>query len=68
MAYACKICILTKGLKGTDIPSLPTTEIELWEHIESVHHIPVRRPLETPAEALERFNRTYPEHAKWCAS
>ena len=47
MAIACKWCILTKGLKGSEIGSLPQTEEELYQHIECVHHIPVRRDGET---------------------
>lgn len=41
MAIACKLCIATKGLKGGDIGSLPQTNEEMREHLESVHHMPV---------------------------
>ena len=54
MSIACKICIATKGLRGTDIDSLPKTEEELIEHIESVHHMPVIREGETEEQAAER--------------
>ena len=61
MAIACKWCILTKGLKGSEIASLPQTEEELCQHIESAHHIPVRREGETVEAARERFQTENPE-------
>ena len=61
MAFACKVCIAEKGLKGSEIPSLPQTEEELIEHIESEHHIPVKREGETEKECKDRFYRKYPE-------
>ena len=61
MAIACKLCIATKGLKGSDIGSLPQTDEELHEHIESVHHQPVQRDGETPKECMERFTKAHPE-------
>jgi len=61
MAYACKYCILTKGLKGSEVSSLPQTEEELINHLEREHHIPVRRENETPAECMARFQRENPE-------
>lgn len=48
MALACKICIATKGLRGSEISSLPQNEEELAEHMEAVHHMPVQREGETP--------------------
>ena len=41
MAYGCKICIATKGLKGNEIANLPQTEEEFHEHLEKVHGIKV---------------------------
>jgi hypothetical protein len=61
MAIACKFCILTKGLKGSEIGSLPQTEEELFRHIEAVHHIPVRREGESEEAGLGRFQRENPE-------
>ena len=61
MALACKYCILTKGLRGSDISKCPQNEEELAQHIESEHHIPVRRKNETAAECNERFQRENPE-------
>ncbi len=60
MAYGCKICILNKGIKGSEIASLPQTEEELWDHLEKEHHIPVRREGETVQECVTRFKRQYP--------
>jgi hypothetical protein len=61
MPLACRICVSTKGLKGSEIDSLPKIEEELWEHIEREHHITVRRPGETNEQARERFLAQYPE-------
>ena len=58
---ACKYCIMTKGLKGSDISKLPTTEEEFIEHIERDHNIPVQRDGETEVVTMERFYTQYPE-------
>jgi len=63
MALACKICIAEKGLRGSEIASLPKTEEELFDHIEAVHHRPVVREGETPKEAMERFLKKHPDAA-----
>lgn len=54
MPLACKICIVSKGLKGSDVGSLPQTEEELAEHIEREHHTIVIRVGETKEQALRR--------------
>lgn len=59
MAFACKLCIVKHGLRGSD--KLPQTEEELWDHLESVHHCPVMRPGEDVRQAKERFLREHPE-------
>jgi len=61
MAIACKYCIATKGLKGTDIKRLPQTDEEFANHVEKEHHIPVRREGETEQQTMERFHRENPE-------
>jgi len=61
MAYACKICIMEKGLKGSDIDDLPQTEEELADHMEEVHHMPVIREGQTKEQAIEHFIKKYPE-------
>lgn len=61
MAFACKLCIAKHGLRGNDIKHLPQTEAELAEHVESVHHIAVRRPDETEAQAWARLVDAHPE-------
>lgn len=61
MPLACKLCIMTKGLKGSEIGSLPKNDEELVQHMERDHHVPVRRDSETPEECLERFKRENPE-------
>lgn len=58
---ACKYCIATRGLKGSEISGLPKTKEELMDHIEREHHIPVRRGKETTAECEKRFAREQPE-------
>ena len=61
MALACKICIVTKGLRGSEIGSLPKNEEELVDHIEKVHHMPVTREGETHGQCIARFLEKYPE-------
>ena len=61
MAIACKICIATKGLRGSEIDGLPQNEEELMEHMEKVHHMPVQREGETQEQAIKRFLNKYPE-------
>ena len=61
MAIACKICIATRGLRGSEIKDLPQNEDELADHMESVHHCPVQRDNETYEECLKRFIKKYPE-------
>jgi len=58
---ACKYCIMDKGLKGSELESLPQTDEEFSNHIEKEHHIPVRRDNETDEQYLERFQRENPE-------
>jgi hypothetical protein len=41
MAYACKLCIATKGLRGSDIGKLPQNKLELAEHIVKEHGLAV---------------------------
>ena len=65
MALACKICIMEKGLRGSEINSLPQNEEELADHMEKVHHMPVQRHGETHDECIKRFLEKYPE-AKNC--
>lgn len=54
MPLACKICIASKGLKGSDVGSLPQTEEELADHIEREHHTVVIRIGETKEQAIRR--------------
>ena len=61
MSFACKYCIATRGLIGSEIGSLPQTEEELFDHIEREHHIPVQREGETKEQTLARFHRENPE-------
>lgn len=65
MPIACKICIMQRGLRGSEIDSLPKTEEELEDHLEKVHHMPVQREGETHEQCIERFLEKYPE-AKTC--
>lgn len=61
MALACSICIMRKGLRGSEIGALPQNEAELAEHMERVHHTPVIRNGETEEQAIKRFLETYPD-------
>ena len=61
MAIACKICIAERGLRGSEISTLPKTEDELFDHMEKVHHMPVQRESETHEECIRRFLEKYPE-------
>lgn len=65
MAFACKLCIMDKGLRGSEIDSLPQTEEELFDHFEKVHHMPVEREGETAEQSIARFLEEYPE-ARTC--
>lgn len=59
MAFGCRICIMTKGLKGSDLKSLPQTQDELAEHLEREHGIVVKRDNETDEQATKRFEEKY---------
>lgn len=61
MPIACRFCIITRGFKGSEIPSLPQTDEELYQHIEQEHHIPIKRDGETEDACAERFKREQPE-------
>ena len=65
MALACRICVMQKGLRGSEISSLPQNEEELADHMEKAHHMPVRRDGETHEQCIERFLEKYPE-ARTC--
>ncbi len=66
MAIACKICIITKGIRGSDKESFFETQEELNDHLEKVHHMPVCREGETSEECIKRFIEKYPE-ARTCS-
>lgn len=61
MQFACRICVFEKGLRGSEIASLPKTEEELFDHMEREHHIVVRREGETAEQAEARVLAKYPE-------
>ena len=61
MAIACKYCTMLKGLKGSEIGSLPQTDEEFYKHIEQVHHIPVKGEDETEESVMVRFQQENPE-------
>ena len=61
MARACRYCIMTKGLRGSEIADLPQTDEEFCDHVEREHHIPVRREGETKEQAQKRFQEQNPE-------
>jgi len=61
--WVCRYCIATHGLKGSELASWPASDDReaQCEHIESEHHIPVRREGESDPECRARFRREYPE-------
>lgn len=61
--WVCSYCIATKGLRGADIKNWPSTDDDeaKYRHIESEHHIPVRREGETVQQCQERFAREQPD-------
>lgn len=61
MPIVCRLCLAKRGLKGSDIVNLPRDDEELAAHVESEHHIPVKRDGETEEECLDRFYREHPE-------
>ena len=61
MPLACRICIMHKGLLGSEVKSLPKTEEELWDHLESEHHVIVKREGESAEQATARFLKKYPD-------
>ena len=61
MPLACKLCIASYGLKGSQLDSLPQTEEELYEHIERVHGIAVTREGESAPQAEERMRKLHGE-------
>lgn len=61
--WVCRWCIADHGLQGIDLDRWPDVGDydAIVKHIESEHHIPVRRDGETEDEASERMCREYPE-------
>ncbi len=57
--FACKICIMKKGLRGSEIASLPKTQEEFVEHLETVHHI-AAKPRSRPRRACGASIRKSP--------
>ncbi len=55
MANVCKICT------ATTLGKVSRTVEEHARHLESEHHIPVRRENETEAQCVERFLLEQPE-------
>ena len=60
MPFACKYCIALYGMTAEDVEKLPKNENQLYDHIETVHHIPVMREGETEEVAFERFRKENP--------
>lgn len=52
MAHACKLCIISKGITIRDTFA---TEDELFDHLESEHHMVVPREGETQQDADRRI-------------
>ncbi len=51
----CKYCIITKGIKGSDLAKEDLSNDEAFcEHIENVHGIVVKREGETKEDARKR--------------
>ncbi len=61
----CKMCILSRGLSGTDMTNWPEADSPnadewLYAHIEREHAIRVRGPNETAEHAMARPIHAYP--------
>jgi len=65
MPIMCKVCIVQRGIKGSEIKDLFQDEEELMDHMESAHHMPVVKEGETREECIKRFIEKYPE-ARTC--
>ncbi len=61
MPFTCKYCIALKGLTAEDVKNLPKNENQLYDHIETVHHIPIMREGETEQQAFDRFRKENPQ-------
>ncbi len=61
MPLACKYCIALKGLTVEDVRNLPKNEDQLYDHIETEHHIPIMREDETEEKAFDRFRKENPQ-------
>lgn len=61
--WVCTYCIATRGLRGADLDQWPSSDDHDAQahHIESAHHIPVRREGESEADTMIRFQREQPE-------
>lgn len=57
---ACRICVVTKGITVRDTFA---TEDDLLTHIESEHHMPVRRKGESEEDCTKRFVASHPNAA-----
>ncbi len=57
----CKLCIAQHGLRGSDLANWPNEDdpgAEEWffNHLETVHEVPVQRSGETREEAIARVS------------
>jgi hypothetical protein len=59
MPIACKLCIARRGLKGSEIASLPQTEEQFREHLRVVHGLNVVER-QKEAEVLAGMKRIGP--------
>ena len=56
MAWVCKLCIMERGLKGSDLSQWPESPDDAWiaEHMGREHGLVVRLAGETAEAALVR--------------
>lgn len=66
--WVCRICVAENGLKAVDLSTWPEAgDIEaITAHVETVHHMPVRRPGESVVGAKERFYTAVPTAGPGC--
>lgn len=60
-AFQCRICSAVCALRGSGAPFQAATMQEIWEHIESSHHVARPRLGETYQQAGMRFLDAHPD-------
>lgn len=64
--WVCRYCIMFEGVLGSEMEKWPdlndsNADTLIAEHLESHHHIPVRRDGESEDDAQQRMIQMYPD-------